>query len=114
MQGGDGVVIVGRRGAVLAAAAAELNAACGADRVTTEVADLADPQDVEAVARAIGNRGAVDVLVLNAGGNFGGEPSSLVETADGWRRDFDGNVLTAVLLRRRSRRHCAARADASS
>ena len=41
------------------------------------------------------------MLVVNAGGNFGGEASTLEELADAWRRDFEGNVLTAVLLTRR-------------
>jgi 3-oxoacyl-[acyl-carrier protein] reductase len=95
---GDEVVILGRRGPVLDDAAREINAACRAEQVSTHVADLADVAQVESAADAIRPRGTVDVLVNNAGGTFGGAPSSLAETAAGWRRDFEGNVLTAVLL----------------
>jgi 3-oxoacyl-[acyl-carrier protein] reductase len=95
---GDEVVILGRRGPVLDDATREINAACGAEQVATHVADLADVAQVESAAETFRPRGTVDVLVNNAGGTFGGAPSSLAETAAGWRRDFEGNVLTAVLL----------------
>ena len=95
---GERVVILGRRGTVLETTADEINASCGEPRVTPQVADLTDPQQVAAAAAAIAARGPVDVLVNNAGGNFGGSPSSLAEVADSWRQDFDGNVLTCVLL----------------
>jgi len=95
---GDDVVILGRRGGVLEEAAREINDGDGEERVSTLVADLSNPVQVAAAAEAITARGPVDVLVNNAGGNFGGSPSTLAEVADGWRRDFDGNVLTCVLL----------------
>lgn len=95
---GDSVVVVGRRGAVLDAAASEINEACDATLVSALVADLSDPAQVAAVAESIAANGAVDVVVNNAGGNFGGSPATLAEVAEGWRRDFDGNVLTSVLL----------------
>jgi 3-oxoacyl-[acyl-carrier protein] reductase len=96
---GDEVVILGRREGVLEDTARELNEACGSERVTTQVADLANPEQVAGAAERIASCGPVDVLVNNAGGNVGGgSPTSLADVAAGWRRDFDGNVLTAVLL----------------
>lgn len=95
---GDDVVILGRRPNVLSEAAREINAACEGDRVSMQVADLTDPAQVAAAAEAIAARGTVHVLVNNAGGTFGGSASTLGEVAAGWRRDFDGNVLTCVLL----------------
>jgi 3-oxoacyl-[acyl-carrier protein] reductase len=95
---GARVTILGRRAGSLARAALEINDATGADRVSTLAADLVDPAQVADAAAEIRAAGAVDVLVLNAGGNFGGDASSLEELAEAWRRDFEGNVLTAVLL----------------
>jgi len=95
---GDDVVIVGRREAVLADAASEINAALGADRVTTARADLTDPADVERLAAALTAGGTIDVLVNNAGGNFAQGGDGLAATAAGWEADFRGNVLTTVLL----------------
>jgi 3-oxoacyl-[acyl-carrier protein] reductase len=96
--GGDAVVIVGRRADVLATAAAEIDAAVGDRRVTTAVADLTRPDEVERVAADIGADG-VDVLVNNAGGNFGeADGSGLAGVAAAWEADFRGNVLTSVLL----------------
>jgi 3-oxoacyl-[acyl-carrier protein] reductase len=95
---GARVTILGRRAGSLARAALEINDAAGADHVSTLAADLADPAQVADAAAEIRSAGAVDVLVLNAGGNFGGDASSLEELAEAWRRDFEGNVLTAVLL----------------
>ena len=95
---GSRVTILGRRAEALARAALEINDATGADRVSTLVADLVDPAQVADAASEIRKAGAVDVLVLNAGGNLGGDAFSLEELADAWRRNFDGNVLTAVLL----------------
>jgi 3-oxoacyl-[acyl-carrier protein] reductase len=83
---------------VLEEAAREINAVCGAERVSTHAADLADVAQVEPVAEAIRLRGTVDVLVNNAGGTFGGAPSSLEGDAAGWWSRPQGNVLTPVLL----------------
>ncbi|MGE5830704.1 MAG: SDR family NAD(P)-dependent oxidoreductase [Micromonosporaceae bacterium] len=97
---GDQVVIVGRRSEVLAAAAEALNDELGAQRVTWLAADLSDPEQAEWVASAvIATEQPVDVLVNNAGGYASlGTRQSLADHADAWRRDFDANVLTAVLL----------------
>jgi 3-oxoacyl-[acyl-carrier protein] reductase len=40
----------------------------------------------------------VDIVVNNAGGYIGGQDASLEGLAGWWRRNFDANVLTAVLL----------------
>jgi 3-oxoacyl-[acyl-carrier protein] reductase len=91
---GDGheVVIVGRRGDVLAKAAAGI-----AGTVTPVTADLSVPEQVARVSEAVGDR-PVDVLVNNAGGYVGGDPSTPGGLVAQWRANFDANVLTAVLL----------------
>ncbi|MCI0687468.1 MAG: SDR family oxidoreductase [Sporichthyaceae bacterium] len=96
---GDAVVILGRRADALEQTAAELNTAIGGELVRWHQVDLTKPDQVETVAATIAANGqAVDVLVNNAGGIAGGAPDSLDEVAEVWRRDFDGNVLTTVLL----------------
>lgn len=92
---GDRVTILGRRAEVLSAAAAEIE---GAHPVRTVAVDLSRPEDVEARLPELPER--VDVLVNNAGGR--GTPAAteggLKKVAERWRRDFDNNVLPAVLL----------------
>jgi 3-oxoacyl-[acyl-carrier protein] reductase len=88
---GDRVVIVGRRAEVLDGAVREI----GGD-VLAVPADLTVAADVERVAAAVGD---VDVIVNNAGGGTSfGPKATLDEHASAWRREFDVNVLTAVLL----------------
>ncbi|MER5863466.1 SDR family oxidoreductase [Kitasatospora sp. NPDC002040] len=96
---GHRVVIIGRRGGVLAAAAEEIDRAAGAARAVPVVADLADPGQVAGAAARIAELGPVDVLVNNAGAVIT-SPSdgTLAALADSWRRDLDTNLLTAVLL----------------
>lgn len=95
-RNGDRVVIVGRRAEVLAEAAKAID---GDVRPVT--ADLSDPDDVARVRDVVaGEYGRVDVLVNNAGGNTdlsdpGGD--GLADLARQWTRNFQGNVLTAVL-----------------
>ncbi|TQL70128.1 3-oxoacyl-[acyl-carrier protein] reductase [Nocardioides albertanoniae] len=89
------VTIAGRRTEALKTAAAEINGALGADRVTYVVADCTDPADVRALADACPDR--LDVLVLNAGGFTPSGGDDLETVADGWTADFRLNVLTAVL-----------------
>ncbi|MER6594108.1 SDR family oxidoreductase [Micromonospora purpureochromogenes] len=92
------VLVVGRRAAVLAAAAERISAECGrAGAVRAVVADLTDPAQANLVVEAVGER-AVDVLVNNAGGYLGGDTGTLAGVAAHWRANFDANVLTAVLL----------------
>lgn len=120
------LVLVGRRGEVLERAREELlaghdgadlavagsGAAAGGEgdtsgpEIHTAVADLTDPDAVQALADQLADGPPVDVLVLNAGGNAGvGAADDLHAVAQAWRDDFDGNVLTAVLLERALRGH---------
>jgi 3-oxoacyl-[acyl-carrier protein] reductase len=95
---GDRVTILGRREAVLAETAEQLNKEAGAERVRHVAGDLREPAEVERVAAAI-QGDAVDVLVNNAGGVPRPErPEGLEGVAADWRAEFDTNVLTAVLL----------------
>lgn len=94
---GADVLIVGRRAAVLEAAAGELNAAGTAGTVRFCVADLSDPHQAEHVAEQVE---MVDVLVNNAGGaaSAGMERDGLSKVAAAWQADYQVNVATAVLL----------------
>jgi 3-oxoacyl-[acyl-carrier protein] reductase len=95
---GDDVVIIGRRPDVLHDAADEINDAVGGDRVTAVAGDLSDPSRVREIAEQLGAGALLDVIVNNAGGNFAGPNESLDDVAAGFRADFEGNVITAVLL----------------
>lgn len=102
---GDRVVILGRRGAVLAATAEQLNAECagtpGAAR--WQQVDLTHPAEVERVVAAVVAEagGTVHVLVNSAGGvDRAVTGETLVDVAEQFERDFRTNVLTAVLLTR--------------
>jgi 3-oxoacyl-[acyl-carrier protein] reductase len=85
------VVIVGRRAAVLEATAKEIG-----DAVVPVTADLTAPSDVERLVSTVDS--PVDVLVNNAGGLDVMHEDGLAGTADWWRRVYESNVLTAVLL----------------
>ena len=74
--------------------------------IHTAVADLTDPDAVQGLADELCGGPSIDVLVLNAGGNAGvGAGEDLHAVARAWREDFEGNVLTAVLLERALRGH---------
>jgi 3-oxoacyl-[acyl-carrier protein] reductase len=91
VEGGDAVIIVGRRREVLERAAADLG-----PTVRSLACDLADADAVEALLGELPGR--IDVLVNNAGSResgVGGGPHALVAR---WRGDYERNVLTAVLL----------------
>ena len=92
------VVIVGRRLEVLSETAAEINDQIGDTRVFTEPCDLEDPAAVEGLAERLDPGPTIDVLVNNAGGVSLDAADTLDELAKGWRRDFDNNVLTTVLV----------------
>lgn len=102
---GDHVVILGRRGPVLAATAEQLNTerAGSSGNVRWQQADLANPTGVErAIAAIVAEMGGtIHVLVNNAGGVNRGIPGdTLAAIAEQFERDFRTNVLTAVLLTR--------------
>jgi 3-oxoacyl-[acyl-carrier protein] reductase len=87
---GDRVVITGRRRDVLERTAKEL----GAEAI---VCDHTDPAQIADLAAALDR---VDVLVNNAGGNTemtNDEPADLAGLAAAWRRQFETNLLSAVL-----------------
>ncbi|MFD8572023.1 SDR family NAD(P)-dependent oxidoreductase [Streptomyces sp. NPDC057694] len=91
---GDRVTILGRRAEVLRVAAEEIG---GTYPVRAVPVDLSAPEDIESRLPELPE--CVDVLVNNAGGR--GTPvveGGLKEVAVRWRRDFDNNVLPAVLL----------------
>ncbi|MDF8264072.1 SDR family NAD(P)-dependent oxidoreductase [Luteipulveratus flavus] len=92
------LVLVGRRAEVLDRTAQELRDVDELADVTTHSCDLTDPDAVQRLADDLTAGPPIDVLVANAGGNYGLGADTLAETAQGWRRDFDGNVLTAVLI----------------
>jgi 3-oxoacyl-[acyl-carrier protein] reductase len=94
---GDRVVILGRRHEVLADAAAKLNADAGAELVGWQALDVSDPGELRAAAGRL-DGSTVDVLVNTAGSHDRGDPSSLGEVREQWLADYQGNVLTAVLL----------------
>jgi 3-oxoacyl-[acyl-carrier protein] reductase len=94
---GADVVIIGRRAEVLATAAKEINDAVDSPRVATATADLTSPDEVQQLVDALGE--TVDVVVNNAGGNFGSAGAGdLAGLAVAWEADIRGNVLPAVLL----------------
>lgn len=97
---GDRVVLLGRREDVLRKAAEGLDERHGDGTASWYAADLADPEQVGAAREFItADDTPVDVLVANAGGNVApSHDGSLAAVADSHRRNFDANVLTAVLL----------------
>lgn len=95
---GFDVVIVGRRLDVLTEAAATLSDEIGTRRISAEPCDLEDPKAVGSLADRLSHGPTIDVLVNNAGGVSLESADTLEDVAAGWRRDFDNNVLTTVLL----------------
>lgn len=89
---GDAVILVGRREAVLEAAAAQL----GPDTEFV-VADAGTPEGAAAVRDAVGTR-TVDVVVPAAGGTKALVPTELEDIAREWHADLQQNLLSAVLL----------------
>lgn len=90
---GFDLVVAARRQDRLDELAAEL---AGSDtRVTPVVCDVTSDDDVEALARTVGDR--LDVLVNNAGGALGQEP---LESADlsKWNQMYQTNVLGMVRI----------------
>lgn len=94
------VVLVGRRREVLRRAARELGEHAPAGvQISPLVCDLTVPEEVEQLAVTLRRGPAIDVLVCSAGGNLGvGAGPDLASVAQGWRADFEANVLSAVLV----------------
>jgi len=93
-KSGHDVTITGRRADVLAATAERLG-------VAHVAFDAADPATVQAALDRL--PASVDVLVNNAGGNTDRRrpavaAGDLAGLAEGWRANFEANVLTAVLV----------------
>lgn len=97
-RAGHRVVITGRRADVLATAAADLRQRTGAE-VHPHVSDLVDPASAERVVGEVNERyGALDVLVLNAGGP---PPGRILEVDDEqWQTAFDLLVRGPLRLAR--------------
>ncbi len=96
---GDAVAILGRRTAVLAATAEELNAEAGEERVRPFSVDLSQAGEVEqAAAEFAPAEATVDVVVNSAGGIAIGVEDGLAGVAADWEDEYRRNVLTAVLL----------------
>ncbi|MDA8346873.1 MAG: SDR family NAD(P)-dependent oxidoreductase [Thermaerobacter sp.] len=97
---GDTVVITGRRPDVLRQAADEIRLAAGHERVVPQPADLSTPEGAVQVALAVRRlgMGSIDAVVHAAGGVDQLVTESLNDVATVWNRDFQRNVLTAVLL----------------
>lgn len=92
------VIIVGRREQVLAETAADINKRHHDELVEYRAADLADAEAVEELASVVTAEGNIDILINNAGGNFAADDDSLAGIAAGYRADFDGNVITTVMI----------------
>jgi 3-oxoacyl-[acyl-carrier protein] reductase len=95
------VVLLGRRGDVLAATAEDLTGRPGAGTVTAARCDASDPADVESwVAALRSSVDVVDVVVNNAGAPAGRTTSDtpLAEVAEAWLGAWRANVLSAALL----------------
>lgn len=101
------VVLVGRREEVLREAARDLAPqAPPGTQITPLACDLTVPEQVQALSDLLHRGPSIDVLVTNAGGNLGvGAGPGLESLAQGWRDDFDANVLSAVLIAHALRDH---------
>jgi 3-oxoacyl-[acyl-carrier protein] reductase len=92
------VVITGRRADVLEAAAVDLHERTG-ESVHTLVNDVSDPDAAEAAMRSVESRfGALDVLVLNAGGPPHGRILAIEDAQ--WQAAFDLLLLGPLRLAR--------------
>lgn len=96
---GDRVVLLGRREEVLQQAAEAVNAEHADKPATWTAADLSDPAQARRAVESASADGTVDVVVANAGGNAAPSHDGTLEgIAGAYRKNFEANVLTAVLL----------------
>ncbi len=94
---GASVALVGRRGDVLAATAAEISAQGG--RVTTHVCDIRDEISVKAVVQsALEQHGRIDGLVNNAGGQYMAKIRDM--TTKGWEAVVRNNLTGGFIVSR--------------
>jgi 3-oxoacyl-[acyl-carrier protein] reductase len=97
---GARVVLVARRGEVLAQVVESL----GADRAVAMAADLADPETADAAcARALDVFGRLDGALINAGGPPAG--SALGTSEDQWQSAFDSVFLAGLRVAHAVIRH---------
>ena len=94
---GAKVFTCSRKQASLDELVAELKGKRGLD-VTAEAADLAKMEDIERIAKRVGEHfgGELDVLINNAGATWGAELDEFPES--GWDRVFDLNVKALFFL----------------
>jgi 3-oxoacyl-[acyl-carrier protein] reductase len=105
-RAGHRVVITGRRAGVLDAAAARLRERSGGT-VHTMVNDVSDSGTAESLAEAERRHGALDVLVLNAGGP---PPGRILDVTDErWQEAFELLLLGPLRLARLALPRMAAR-----
>lgn len=100
VRAGDRVLILGRRAAVLEESAQTISAQVGGTgHVQWMAADLTKVTDVERVTESLAHQGGcVDVLVHGAGGADRAATPDLVALRAQWMRDYEANVMSAVLL----------------
>ncbi len=87
---GARVVIVGRRAEVLEGAAAEIRAAVGQDTADWVAGDVREPADARRLIEKVLERGRLDMLVNNAGGQYFTPAEGIV--AKGWSAVWRLNV----------------------
>jgi len=81
----------------LAAIAAELAQAVGADRILTSMADVADPAATADLARQVESRwGSPTLLMNNAAAFVAGGAGGILDPVENWQRVFAVNVLGVV------------------
>ena len=96
LEAGAAVILVARRGDVLAASRDEL-LKLGLDRVTVHAGDMGDRDSVDALCATLNNR-PIDVLVNNAGTSNRGP---FEEQSDAiWQSDIDLKLFAAIRLSR--------------
>jgi NAD(P)-dependent dehydrogenase (short-subunit alcohol dehydrogenase family) len=96
---GAHVAIIGRREQVIEEAADAVNHEAGRPAVEAVAADLSVTKDVERVGAVVmHDRGAIDVIVNNAGGVGTEAANDLAGVEADWEGEFRRNLLTAVLL----------------
>lgn len=95
---GGNVVIIGRRAAVIAAAAADINQDAKG-KVVAVPGDITNPADRDRlVATALERFGRIDILVNNAGTSRA-KPFEAVDLPE-WQEDFDLKMWSAIALTR--------------